>query len=175
MDDTTILVSAVAKAAELLGAREVVGPEHMEALTRGGVDPVAAIVGARCYGGSEIAFRHEHRTSFRLCTEVEMSVGLSGRTATDPGEAFVSVKVSWASGGGEVSSALAQLEHHMALVKKAALAEEILRDAVRGIRTAKRLEAALTNAGVHFANVHETGVRVFGEWREAKKAKETAE
>jgi hypothetical protein len=121
---------------EILGSERHPRPAVAKAIEATGVDPIW------------LAFRWSTHSGVEYIREVRLAFGLSVSVAIrfqavrDPYER-ADVKVTWASGGGDVQTALAQLSHQMAWTQKAAQAEVVLRELARRYKTPAALMADL--------------------------------
>jgi hypothetical protein len=122
------LIAAVARAFTILGLEAYRVGTYGDVLRAAGVDPIVAEIGARWFG-SEVTVYGRIASTFRIETDVCFTLSCS-----DSGSWHVEAEVKWASGGGSVSSALAQAEHHMTMIRRMAAAEETVREAARKVR-----------------------------------------
>lgn len=154
------LIRAVARAYTILGLETPRVGTFGPVLTAAGIDPVVAEIGARWFG-SEVTVYGRIASTFRIETDVCFTL-----TCSDSGSWNVEAEVKWASGGGTVSSALAQAEHHLTMIRRMAAAEETIREATRQVRGNRaRVMAA---AGIVAQQAADDAHRVLKAHREAE-------
>ncbi len=84
--------------------------------------------------------RREIRPVFGLTTSISIEFGTSGYLRTGP---RLEVRVTWPSGGGSVSMALAETSQHLEWVQKAAQVEAVLLNGAVGRISDEDLTAAI--------------------------------
>lgn len=158
-----MLIRGVADAFNIIGFETRLVGAYGDVLRAAGVDPVHAEIGSRWFG-NELTFYGQIRSTFRTSTDVGLTLTL------DDGSWRVAVEVKWASGGGSVAGALAQAEHQLAVIKRAAAAEETLREASYQVRcNRKRIMDA---AGAFTLQAGEAAHRAIKAHRAATGAKD---
>jgi hypothetical protein len=142
MTNTAMLLQALNLVVTTLGLEQYAHPRVRKAIAAG-CNPALLILRVSSY---DISFIQDLRLAFGLSTSVQLRVETG-----DPKRTAVSMEVTWASGGGSAGVALAELSHHMEIVQKAAQAEMILNEVVRGLhgrgKDNKDLVAAMTEVG----------------------------
>lgn len=116
----TNLLNAFQTALGVLGLPAHANPKVQNVVTECGIIP--ALVAFR-WSKYSVSLMHEVRPTFGLSTHLSIDVATGSRPRCE-------FKVTWPSGGGEVSMALAEASQHLGWIQKVAQAEAIIKYAL---------------------------------------------
>lgn len=134
-----MMFQALSTARKLLGLEVPRSPDIASAIARLGIDPL--FLDFR-FNKWEVSFNHEIRHAFALGCRVSIEVryGESGL-----GPYGVTSEVTWASGGGDCTTALAQASLYLDTVRAVSQADLVLKTAFESLRRTRHVSKTYAN------------------------------